>query len=252
MDLPGLRCRADCRSLSPRKRRGVLLPVLSPRARCALGLAASRRRWDSAHLSSPQAAELAYALIAVACAGFVGVLLAGRHGGISTRVVVGWSVALIALACVGPPLFARSVRLCRLLPPLGLPPRKPLRPDPLRGTARPLLPLQPLDPSPLSLWSGFTKISAALVWAFRSAAATVTAFKALAGLCWIATVVLAARLGRRQGPAQACFAAAVIGLNPLVITRIVAGGHSDALVALAVIAALTAWYEARPLLVTVS
>ena len=97
----------------------------------------------------------------------------------------------------------------------------------------------------------FTDMSAALVWGFRSAAATVAAFKALSGACWVATVILAARLGRRQGPTQACFAAAVIGLNPLVTLRIAAGGHADALVALAVIAALTAWYDARPLLVTV-
>ena len=205
-----------------------------------------------AHLSSPQAAELAYALIAVACAGFVGVLLAGRHGGISTRVVIGWSVVLIALACVGPPLFSHDLFgyavYARLL---------------VFHHANPYVQTPSVAPHdlfyPYNPWThlhspygpGFTEISAALVWAFRSAAATVTAFKALAGLCWIATVVLAARLGRRQGPTQACFAAAVIGLNPLVITRIVAGGHADALLALAAIAALTAWYDARPLLVTV-
>src|SRR5580698_6918814 len=183
------------------------------------------------HLSSPQAAELAYALIAVACAGFVGVLLASRHSGISTRVVIGSSVALIALACVGPPLFSHDLFgyavYARLL---------------VFHHANPYVQTPSVAPHdlfyPYNPWPHL-----------RSPYGP--AFKALAGLCWIATVFLAARLGRRQGPTQACFAAAVIGLNPLVITRIVAGGHADALLALAAIAALTAWYDARPLLVTV-
>ena len=45
----------------------------------------------------------------------------------------------------------------------------------------------------------FTDVSAALVWGFRSAAATDGAFKALSGACWVCTVLMAARLGRRQG-----------------------------------------------------
>jgi len=204
------------------------------------------------HLSSPQAAELAYALIAAACAGFVGVLLASRHGGISARVVAGWSVVLIALACVGPPLYSHDLFgyaiYGRLL---------------VFHHANPYVQTPSVAPHdlfyPYNPWThlrsvygpAFTDISAALVWAFRSAAATVAAFKVLSGACWMATVVLAVRLGRRQGPTQACFAAAVIGLNPVVTLRIVDGGHADALIALAVIAALTAWYDARPLLVTV-
>ena len=79
---------------------GVSAPSVFRQAARALGLG---------HLTSPRAAELAYALIAVACVGFVGVLFASRHGGISTRVVAGWSVALIALACVGPPLFSHDL-----------------------------------------------------------------------------------------------------------------------------------------------
>jgi alpha-1,6-mannosyltransferase len=180
------------------------------------------------------------------------VLLASRHGGISTRVVTGWSVALIVLACAGPPLFSHDLFgyavYARLLvfhhanPYVQTP---SVAPHDLFYPYNPWIHLHsPYGPV-------FTEISAALVWIFRSAAAAVTAFKALAGLCWVATVVLAVRLGRRWGPTQACFAAAVIGLNPLVIMRIVAGGHADALMALASIAALTAWYDARPLLVTV-
>ena len=204
------------------------------------------------HLSSSHAAELAYALITVACVGFVGVLLASRHGGVSTRAVIAWSVAIIALACVGPPLFSHDLFAYAVYGRLVV-----------FHHANPYVQTPSVAPHdlfyPYNPWTHvrsvygpvFTEISVALVWVFRSAAATVTAFKVLAGLCWVTTVLLAARLGRRQGPTQACFAATVIGLNPVVVFRLVAGGHADALVALASIAAITAWYDARPLLVTV-
>jgi hypothetical protein len=222
---------------------GATAPSVLRQAARALGLG---------HLSSPQTAELAYALIAVACAGFVGVLLASRHGGISTRVVAGSSVALIAFACVGPPLFSHDlfgyVIYGRLL---VFHHANPYIQTPSVAPHDPFYPYNPWTHLRSAYGPAFIDICAALVRVFSSAAAIVAAFKALSGACWVATVFLAARLGRRQGPTQACFAAAVIGLNPVVIFRIVAGGHADALVALAVIAALTAWYDARPLLVTV-
>ena len=222
---------------------GVTAPSFLRQAARALGFG---------HLTSPRAAEFAYALIALACAGFVGVLVASRHGGISTRMVAGWSVALIALACLGPPLFSHDLfgyaiygRL------LVFHHANPYVQTPSVAPHDLFYPYNPWTHFRSPYGPAFTDISAALVWAFRSAAATVAAFKTLSAACWVATVLLAARLGRRWGPTRACFAAAVIGLNPVVIFRIVAGGHADALVALAIIAALTAWYDARPLLVTV-
>jgi alpha-1,6-mannosyltransferase len=222
---------------------GVSDPSVFRQAARALGVG---------HLTSPRAAELAYVLIAVTCVGFVGVLLASRHGGISTRMVAGWSVALIALACFGPPLFSHDLfgyaiygRL------LVFHHANPYVQTPSVAPHDLFYPYNPWTHFRSPYGPAFTDISAALVWVFRSAAAAVAAFKTLSGACWVATVLLAARLGRRWGPTRACFAAAVIGLNPVVLFRIVAGGHADALVALAIVAALTAWYDARPLLVTV-
>ena len=222
---------------------GVSAPSVFRQAAQALGIG---------HLTSPRAAELAYVLIAVACLGFLGVLLASRHGGVTTRAVVGWSVGLIALACIGPPLFSHDLfgyaiygRL------LVFHHANPYVQTPSAAPHDLFYPYNPWTHYRSPYGPGFTDIAAALVWVFRSAAATVAAFKTLSGICWVGTVLLAARLGRRWGPTAACFAAAVIGLNPVVIFRIVAGGHGDALVALAVIAALTAWYDARRLLVTV-
>ena len=222
---------------------GATAPSALRQAAQALGLA---------HLSAPQAAELAYVLIAVGGAGFVGVLLASRHGGISARVVIGWSVALIALASVGPPLFSHDLFGYAIYGRLVVfHHANPYIQTPSVAPHDPFYPYNPWTNLRSVYGPAFTDISAALVWVFRSTAATVAAFKVLSGVCWVATVVLAARLGRRRGPTQACFAAAVIGLNPVVIIRIVGGGHADALLALAVIAALGAWYDARPLLVTV-
>ena len=203
-------------------------------------------------LGPPRSSELAYALITLACVGFVGVLLASRHGGISTRAVVGWSVALIAFASVGPPLFSHDLYgyavYSRLL---VFHHANPYVQTPSVAPHDPLYPYNPWSHLRSVYGPAFTDLSAVLVWAFRSAAGSVAAFKVLSGVCWAATVILAARLAHRQGPTQACFAAAVIGLNPVVLFRTAAGGHADALVALLFVAALTMWYDARPLLVTV-
>ena len=155
VDLPGPRCRADRPSLPPRKRAGGYLHRCCPRGRdCALGFAAS---CPGVGIRPPQFATSSGACVCPdrrRLRGLRGCASRGqtwRHldpGGY--RVVGGAHSARLRGSAS---LLTRSVRVCRLRPPLGLPPRKPLRPDPLRGTARPLLPLQPLDPSPLSLWS---------------------------------------------------------------------------------------------------
>ena len=222
---------------------GVTAPSMLTDTARALGLD---------NLSLPRAAMLADALIAVACAGFLGVLLASRHGGISTRVVVGWSVALIALACLGPPLFSHDLYGYAIYGRLWVfHHANPYIQTPSVAPQDPFYAYNPWTHLRSVYGPAFTELSGALVWMFRSLAATVAAFKVLSGACWVATVILAARLGCRHGPTQACFAAATIGLNPVVIFRIVAGGHDDALVALALMAALTAWYDARPLVATV-
>ena len=201
-------------------------------------------------LGPPRSSELAYALIALACTGFVGVLLASRHGGISTRAVVAWSVALIAFASVGPPLsptISTGTPLSRLL---VFHHANPYVTDPLGRSARPVLPLQPFDPSPLCLRTRFYRPLRGIGLGLPLSRRLCCGIEGISGVCWAVTVILAARLARRQGPTQACFAAAVIGLNPAVLFRTAAGGHADALVALLFVAALTMWYDARPFLVT--
>jgi hypothetical protein len=83
-----------------------------------------------------------------------------------------------------------------------------------------------------------------------SPAAAILAFKVLAVLASIATMMLVAAAARRARPERAAFAAAMIGWNPVVVLHGAAGGHSDALVALGVAAAVLLILRGRELLGT--
>ena len=190
-------------------------------------------------------------LIAGACVGFLGTLLAIRQRGISIRPVIGCSIVVIALATLGPPLFSHDLYSYALYGRMwALQHANPYVQSPSVAANDPFLHVA--SNGLRSVYGPlFTVISGAIVWIFRSPAATVAAFKVFSGGCWLGVVLLATRLGRREGVMQASFAAAIVGLNPVVIFRVVAGGHNDVLVALAIMAALTAWYDGHKLLVTV-
>ena len=202
-------------------------------------------------LSPSQSPVFAYVLITGSCAGFLGTLLAVRQSAISTRAVFGCSIVVIALATLGPPLFSDDLYSYALYGRmLVLHHANPYVQFPLVAANDPFLHVA--SNGLRSVYGPlFTLLSGLIVWIFRSPAATVAAFKILSGGCWLGVVVLACRLGRRQGVMQASLAAAIVGLNPVVILRVVAGGHNDVLVALAIVAALTAWCDGRKMLVTV-
>lgn len=83
----------------------------------------------------------------------------------------------------------------------------------------------------------FTHLSALLTRWVRSIPALVTTFRLIAAAASLATLALIARTVRRERPARAAFAAAAIGLNPVILFQSVGGGHNDLLLALAVAAA---------------
>jgi hypothetical protein len=84
----------------------------------------------------------------------------------------------------------------------------------------------------------FVFIAGGLTRVGQSPAAAVLAFKLVAVLASLATMFLAAAAARRARPERAAFAAAMVGWNPVVVLHGAAGGHSDALVALALAAAV--------------
>ena len=208
--------------------RGVPSPVLSPRAHCALGLAAS---CPGVGIRPPQFATSSGACVCPdrrRLRRLRGCASRGRHGGISTRVVIGWSaVAHSARLRGSASLLTRSVRVCRLRPPLGLPPRNPYVQTPSAGAAHLFYLTTPGPISALPMPRLHRHICGAGL-GFPIGRCTVTAFKRSLGCAGLPPCSWRQGSARTAGSTQACFAAAVIGLNPLVITRIVAGGHAVA------------------------
>ena len=80
--------------------------------------------------------------------------------------------------------------------------------------------------------------------------ATILAFKVLAGAAIAAATVLSSIAAGRIRPARAAVAAAMVGLNPVLIIHTVGGGHVDALIAAplagALAVAVTGREEERP------
>jgi alpha-1,6-mannosyltransferase len=85
----------------------------------------------------------------------------------------------------------------------------------------------------------FTLLSAAIArtWA-GSAGATILAFKLLAGVAIAAATGFVALTAARIRPDRASLAAALVGLNPVLVVHTVGGGHVDALIAAPLAAAL--------------
>jgi len=92
----------------------------------------------------------------------------------------------------------------------------------------------------------FTLVSAGLARVSAgSLDGTILAFKLLAGLSIAAATALVVLAARRARPERAALAAALVGLNPVIVVHTVGGGHVDALVA-APLAAACALVVTRP------
>jgi alpha-1,6-mannosyltransferase len=91
----------------------------------------------------------------------------------------------------------------------------------------------------------FTLISAAIARTSGSAGATILAFKLLSGVAIAVATGLVALVATRTRPRRAPLAAALIGLNPVLVVHTVGGAHVDALIA-APLAAAMALAVTRP------
>lgn len=97
---------------------------------------------------------------------------------------------------------------------------------------------------------GFTAMSSLVTRVAGEMWVTLLAFRVIVVAASLATVAIAARLAGQLRPARRAFAAAMIGLNPVVLFMAVAGDHNDVLLGLAVIGALALLASRRPLLAT--
>jgi len=177
------------------------------------------------------------ALMAGLLAAFAVVLLEAWRGRIGVAVVVVAAAACIAITTVGPLLLSRDVfsyaaygRIVALhgANPYVVAPSH-FATDPFTEAASPQWVGVPSLYGP-----AFTLLSAAVARAWSgSPGATITAFKVLAGLCMLVAVVLLASWPSKRR----AFAAAAVGMNPVLVVHAVGGGHNDALLALLLVGA---------------
>ncbi|MEX0755554.1 MAG: hypothetical protein WD739_06695 [Actinomycetota bacterium] len=104
--------------------------------------------------------------------------------------------------------------------------------------------------TPAVYGAGFTALSGAITGAIGSLPRLIDAFQLLAAAASLGTLALVVWLAGRLRPERAAFAAAAIGLNPVVLFQSVASGHNDLLVALAIAAGLALLVLKRSYLAT--
>jgi alpha-1,6-mannosyltransferase len=84
----------------------------------------------------------------------------------------------------------------------------------------------------------FVWMSGAITAIFRSIPDVITAFRVVAAAASLASVWFVVKVVARVRPSKTAYAAAMIGLNPVILFHTVGGGHVDVLVMLSVAAAL--------------
>ncbi len=173
---------------------------------------------------------------------FVLLLIEAWAGRVRTRLVLAAAGASLTIAVAAPVLLSRDVfsyaalgRIFALYdssPYSTAPAAFPQDPF-VRVTAAQWLHVHSLYGPVFTLVSG----SIARVWA-RSPNAVILSFKVLAGLGVASATGCVALATRAVRPRRAAWAAAVVGLNPVLVVHTVGGGHNDALIGAAFAGAL--------------
>lgn len=192
---------------------------------------------------------LAWALVLVVLAAFALLAREAWAGRVRLAHVLAGSGAALAVAVAAPLLLSRDVYTYAAwgrIEALGhaSPYARPLsafRPDPFVFASSAQWHATHSVYGPL-----FTLASAGIAWAFAgSTAATILAFKLAAGVAVAAATACVAVAARRLRPGRAPLAAALVGLNPVLVVHTVGGGHVDAWIA-APLAAAAAIAARRP------
>jgi Glycosyltransferase family 87 len=205
----------------------------------------------------PHGALIGVGFIAMIAAGvaFLLVLWAAERGEVSTRTVVTLAVAYHAVVLLLPLLLSRDVFSYafygRILSRYGQNPYVSTPADyPANDIARFVWPGWRDTPSvygPVFVW-----LAAAITAVFRGLVDVIEAFRAVAVAASLGALWFVVRLVGRVRPSRQAYAAAMIGLNPVVLFHTVGGGHVDVLVMLAVAAAIYLVATQRELPATVA
>jgi alpha-1,6-mannosyltransferase len=193
------------------------------------------------HVHGAALAALSIGAVCVATASFLVALRAAWRRELSVRLVVGLAVAFHVAVLFLPLLVSRDVysyvmygRIAGVYdanPYVSTP--ADFRADAAFGFIGPRW-----HDTPAVYGPGFTTASALLARALRSLPSLIVAYRAIAAVASIATVAIVAALAGRAWSERAAFAAAVIGINPVVVFQSVGSGHNDTLVMLAVAAGI--------------
>jgi hypothetical protein len=186
-------------------------------------------------------ALLAVISVGACCAGFlIGAYLAWT-GALGLRTVVIVSLLLIAVSAALPLLFShdvlqygiygRIVSIHHANPYVSVP--SDFSSDPFNRYADPEYAAMPSVYGP-----AFLDVAAIVTRVVRSPSAVILAFKSLAALSAGAALVCIVVLARRIQPERASLAVVLFGWNPAVMLLGVGGGHTDIMLALALVGAL--------------
>jgi alpha-1,6-mannosyltransferase len=191
----------------------------------------------------PHGVLIVVGFVAMIAAGvaFLLVLWAAERGDVSTRTVVWLAVIYHAIVLLLPLLLSRDVfsyaAYGRILSRYGHNPYVSTPGDfPASDIARFVWPGWRDTPSvygPVFVW-----LAAAITAVFRGMVDVIEAFRAVAIAASLGSLWFVVRLVGRVRPQRQAYAAAMLGLNPVVLFHTVGGGHVDVLVMLSVAAAI--------------
>jgi hypothetical protein len=204
-------------------------------------------------LSRDAVGVLAAVALVAAAASFVYALREAWAGRLTLRRIFWVAVILHAVAVIIPLFLSRDVYSYaiygRMVSVHGVNPYVDIPASFIDDPVYPLVSVDWID-SPSVYGPAFVAISAAVTGIFSSPPALVLAFKALAAVASLGTMVLAVAGARRVRPERAAFAAVLVGWNPVIVFHGVAGGHNDALVGLALAAGVLLILSGRELWAT--
>ena len=191
-------------------------------------------------------AAVAIVVLLMACAAFVWAVRVAWRGGISVRTVFWWAIVFNAAMLAVPLLMSRDVYSYAMYgkissvyqqnPYVAVPAGFP--DDPLLALTGPKWNETPAVYGPL-----FSLFSAQVARTVGSIGGQISAFRLLAVLASIATLLVLRRFVGQIAPTRTAFALVLFGWNPVVLFHSVGSGHNDKLVALSIVCAV--WLLSR-------
>ena len=232
-----------------------MTPPLFPGAEAPPFLRSLTRVLGIDALSRDAVGVLAAVALVSAAASFMYALREAWAGRLTLRRIFWVAVILHVVAVIIPLFLSRDVYSYaiygRMVSVHGVNPYVDIPASFIDDPVYPLVSVDWID-SPSVYGPAFVVISAAVTAVFSSPPSLVLAFKALAAVASLGTMVLAVAGARRVRPERAAFAAVLVGWNPVIVFHGVAGGHNDALVGLALAAGVLLILSGREMWATVA